>query len=66
MANQKLGTARPIWLAAITATSPVRPRRCAAKTPAESATTAVIAMASSASGALTASGRAISAAIEEP
>ena len=30
MANQKLGTARPTWLAAITAASPARPRRSAA------------------------------------
>ena len=65
IANQKLGTARPTWLAAITAASPVRPRRCAGENAGDKRRAAATAIASSASGALTASARAINGAIGE-
>ena len=54
MANQKLGMAMPICARAITPTSPQRLWRDAAYTPASSASTAVMSMASSASGMVSA------------
>ncbi len=50
MANQKLGSAMPIWLTPITRESAALPRRLAANRPIGMASTTLIASASSASG----------------
>ena len=55
MANQKLGTAMPIWVSPIRPTSPSRLWREAAYTPTTNASTVVSAIAITASGTVRAS-----------